>query len=473
MTRLSGGSIIAFINVEHEVPEQLLHSPIIIFYEDRNFQGRHYECSNDCADLSSYFSRCNSMRVMSDWWVMYERPNYMGYQYVLSRGEYPDYQRWMGFNDSIGSCRTYPYIIFYEDRNFQGRHYECSNDCADLSPYFSRCNSMRVMSDWWVMYERPNYMGYQYVLSRGEYPDYQRWMGFNDNIGSCRTYPYIIFYEDRNFQGRHYECSNDCADLSPYFSRCNSMRVMSDWWVMYERPNYMGYQYVLSRGEYPDYQRWMGFNDNIGSCRTYPHIIFYEDRNFQGRHYECSNDCADLSPYFSRCNSMRVMSDWWVMYERPNYMGYQYVLSKGEYPDYQRWMGFNDSIRSCRTYPYIIFYEDRNFQGRHYECSNDCADLSTYFSRCNSMRVMSDWWVMYERPNYMGYQYVLSRGEYPDYQRWMGFNDSIGSCRTYPYYQGGNYRMRIYERPDFGGQMMEFMDDCPSVYPTTEADSTS
>ncbi|XP_078085257.1 gamma-crystallin S-1-like [Mustelus asterias] len=112
----------------------------------------------------------------------------------------------------------------------------------------------------------------------------------------------------------------------------------------------------------------------------------------------------------------------------------------------------------------IIFYEDRNFQGRHYECSSDCADLSPYFSRCNSVRVDSDWWVMYERPNYMGYQYVLSRGEYPDYQRWMGFNDNIRSCRSYPYYRGGNYRMKIYERPDFGGQMMEFMDDCPSVY---------
>ncbi|XP_072900617.1 gamma-crystallin S-1-like [Hemitrygon akajei] len=114
--------------------------------------------------------------------------------------------------------------------------------------------------------------------------------------------------------------------------------------------------------------------------------------------------------------------------------------------------------------PQIIFYEDRNFQGRHYECSSDCADLSPYFSRCNSIRVESDWWVLYEKPNYMGYQYVLSRGEYPDYQRWMGFNDTIRSCRTYPYYRGGNYRMRIYERPDFGGQMMEFMDDCPSVF---------
>uniref|UniRef100_A0A4W3JII4 Gamma-crystallin M2-like n=1 Tax=Callorhinchus milii TaxID=7868 RepID=A0A4W3JII4_CALMI len=120
----------------------------------------------------------------------------------------------------------------------------------------------------------------------------------------------------------------------------------------------------------------------------------------------------------------------------------------------------------CPVYKYqaIIFYEDRNFQGRHYECSSDSADLQSYFSRCNSIRVESDFWVLYERPNYRGYQYVLTRGEYPDYQRWMGYNDSIRSCRTYPYYRGGSYRMRVYERPDFGGQMMEFMDDCPSVY---------
>ncbi|XP_048390296.1 gamma-crystallin M2-like [Stegostoma tigrinum] len=113
----------------------------------------------------------------------------------------------------------------------------------------------------------------------------------------------------------------------------------------------------------------------------------------------------------------------------------------------------------------IIFYEDRNFQGRHYECSSDCADLSPYFSCCNSTCVESDcdWWVLYEKPNYMGYQYVLTRGEYPDHQRWMGFKNNIWSYQTYPYIRG-SYRMRIYERPDFGGQMMEFIDDCPSVY---------
>ncbi|XP_066544079.1 gamma-crystallin M2-like [Amia ocellicauda] len=111
----------------------------------------------------------------------------------------------------------------------------------------------------------------------------------------------------------------------------------------------------------------------------------------------------------------------------------------------------------------IIFYEDRNFQGRSYECSSDCAEMHSYFSRCNSIRVESGCWMIYERPNYMGYQYFLTRGEYVDFQRWMGMSDSIRSCRMIPPYRG-SYRMRIYERAEFGGQMMELTDDCPSVY---------
>ncbi|XP_040213293.1 gamma-crystallin M1-1 isoform X2 [Rana temporaria] len=77
-------------------------------------------------------------------------------------------------------------------------------------------------------------------------------------------------------------------------------------------------------------------------------IIFYEDRNFQGRSYECSSDNPDLQPHFNACNSARVENGRWMIYERPNYMGHQYVLNRGEYSDYQQWQGFNDSIKSCR-----------------------------------------------------------------------------------------------------------------------------
>lgn len=84
-------------------------------------------------------------------------------------------------------------------------------------------------------------------------------------------------------------------------------------------------------------------------------IIFYEDRNFQGRNYECSTDCPEMQSFFSRCNSIKVDSGCWVAYEKPNYSGYQYMLHKGEYPDYQRWAGFNDCIRSCRMVPPVSF----------------------------------------------------------------------------------------------------------------------
>lgn len=76
-------------------------------------------------------------------------------------------------------------------------------------------------------------------------------------------------------------------------------------------------------------------------------IVFFEDKNFQGRSHECSTDSPDLTSYLSRCSSIKVESGCWVLYERPNYTGYQYILSPGEYPDHQHWMGFNDSIKSC------------------------------------------------------------------------------------------------------------------------------
>ncbi|KAK7877379.1 hypothetical protein WMY93_031916 [Mugilogobius chulae] len=96
----------------------------------------------------------------------------------------------------------------------------------------------------------------------------------------------------------------------------------------------------------------------------------------------------------------------------------------------------------------ITFFEDRNFQGRNYECSSECSDLHSHFSRCNSIRVDSGAWMVYERSNYSGYQYFLRRGEYPDYQRWMGFNDCVRSCRMIPSHQG-SHRIQIYERPEF------------------------
>jgi hypothetical protein len=83
-------------------------------------------------------------------------------------------------------------------------------------------------------------------------------------------------------------------------------------------------------------------------------ITFYEDRNFQGRSYETSQDCADMSSFLSRCHSCRVDSGCFMVYDHNNYMGNQYFMRRGEYPDYQRMgMGMNDCIRSCRMIPMV------------------------------------------------------------------------------------------------------------------------
>ncbi|KAG9348742.1 hypothetical protein JZ751_029059 [Albula glossodonta] len=173
--------------------QKLIHFQII-FYEDRNFQGRSYECSSDCADLHSHFSRCNSIQVESGVWMVYERPNYMGYQYFLRRGEYPDYQRWMGFNDCVRSCRMIPNhqgshrMRIYERSDFGGQMMEFTDDCPSLYDRFryNDIHSCNVMDGYWLFFEHPNYRGRQYLMRPGEYRRYNEWGAMSSRIGSMR-----------------------------------------------------------------------------------------------------------------------------------------------------------------------------------------------------------------------------------------------------------------------------------------------
>uniref|UniRef100_A0A8C5QZL0 Beta/gamma crystallin 'Greek key' domain-containing protein n=1 Tax=Leptobrachium leishanense TaxID=445787 RepID=A0A8C5QZL0_9ANUR len=164
--------------------------------------------------------------------------------------------------------------------------------------------------------------------------------------------------------------------------------------------------------------------------KTSLQIIFYEDKGFQGRSYECSNDCTDLSSYFSRCNSIRVENGNWVLYEFPNYKGHQYYLRRGEYPDFQQWMGFNDSIRSCHLTPQVI-YEKEDFKGQMMEFTEDCPHVHEQFHyhEIHSCNVLDGQWVFYEEPNFKGRQYYLRPGEYRRYTDWGAMNSRVGSFR--------------------------------------------
>ncbi|XP_036278031.1 gamma-crystallin D-like [Pipistrellus kuhlii] len=109
----------------------------------------------------------------------------------------------------------------------------------------------------------------------------------------------------------------------------------------------------------------------------------------------------------------------------------------------------------------ITFYEDRGFQGRRYECSGDQPDLQPHLSRCGSVRVDSGCWMLYERPDFQGAQHLVRRGDYPDPQQWLGPSDGVRSCRLIP--QSSSHRIRLYEREDCRGQMVETSEDCSSL----------
>lgn len=76
-----------------------------------------------------------------------------------------------------------------------------------------------------------------------------------------------------------------------YLNRCNSIRVEGGTWAVYERPNFAGYMYILPRGEYPEYQHWMGLNDRLSSCRAV-HLV-----SLTALVYVCVSIAPSLTPY--------------------------------------------------------------------------------------------------------------------------------------------------------------------------------
>ncbi|KAM8855832.1 gamma-crystallin M3-like isoform 2-T2 [Spinachia spinachia] len=153
-------------------------------------------------------------------------------------------------------------------------------------------------------------------------------------------------------------------------------------------------------------------------------IVFYEEKNFQGRSYECMSDCSDMSSHLSRCQSCRVENGCFMVYERPNYMGNQYFVRRGEYSDYVS-LGASESIRSCRLIPPPLggshrmrVYERENFQGQSQELMEDCDNIQdrTRMSDCQSCNVMDGHWLMYEQPQFRGKMMYLRPGEHRSFR---------------------------------------------------------
>ncbi|XP_037542148.1 gamma-crystallin S-1-like [Nematolebias whitei] len=163
-------------------------------------------------------------------------------------------------------------------------------------------------------------------------------------------------------------------------------------------------------------------------------IVFYEDRNFGGRYYECMSDCADLHLLFHHCRSIRVESGMFVVYDRPGFTGNQYFMRRG---DYMSTTGMSYCVRSCRVIPVhsgnfrIRLYEHFDMGGEMMELMDDCSNLMGRFhlQNFNSCTVMEGHWFLYEQPNYRGHNYYVRPGQYRSFMEWSGISSRIGSIR--------------------------------------------
>uniref|UniRef100_S4REP0 Crystallin gamma S n=1 Tax=Petromyzon marinus TaxID=7757 RepID=S4REP0_PETMA len=166
--------------------------------------------------------------------------------------------------------------------------------------------------------------------------------------------PQIIFFEERDFKGRRFEYSQDCMNMASNLSRCNSIRVEGGAWVIYERPDFKGNMYIMEPGEYPEYQRWMGYNDHIGSCRSIRGVSIPTCGQCTGggeeEGAERKEDCPHLHDRFNmrEVRSVRVHDGAWVAYEEPHYRGRQYLLEKGDYRKCSEYGAMSPTMQSVR-----------------------------------------------------------------------------------------------------------------------------
>ncbi|XP_061540931.1 gamma-crystallin M3-like [Phyllopteryx taeniolatus] len=160
---------------------------------------------------------------------------------------------------------------------------------------------------------------------------------------------------------------------------------------------------------------------------TMGRIIFFEEKNFQGRSYECSSDCSDIHLHLSRCSSCRVENGCFVLYDRSNFIGNQVFLRRGEYSDLMRvgsmtgvGAAMMDTVRSCRLIPMhrgqfrVKIYELENFGGQMQELLEDCESLQDrlYMSDCQSCNVLEGHWLLFEQPNFRGRVIYVKPGEH-------------------------------------------------------------
>ncbi|NXP86016.1 CRGN protein, partial [Passerina amoena] len=179
--------------------------------------------------------------------------------------------------------------------------------------------------------------------------------------------PQITFYEGKCFTGRKLDVCGSCNSFQDqgFLNRVNSICVQSGAWVCFDHPDFRGQQYILEHGEYPDFYRWNGRSDHLGSCR--PVGMGRAHSDLHQEHFHVWGGTGNLALWFAvqQCLNAAPRSGhfagagcWgpgdppfvprWVLYEEPNYRGRMYVVERGEFSSFGEWQARSASVQSIR-----------------------------------------------------------------------------------------------------------------------------
>ncbi|XP_073076943.1 beta/gamma crystallin domain-containing protein 1 isoform X1 [Manis javanica] len=432
-----------------------------------------------------FMQKTCSIKVHWGTWLIYEEPGFQGVPFILEPGEYPDLSFWDTEAAYIGSMRpmkmggrkvefpTDPKVVIYEKPFFEGKCMELETEMYNFTVEgagteegsgdeclpFTSVGSMKVLRSIWVAYEKPGFMGHQYLLEEGEYKDWKDWGGYNGDLQSLRpilsdfSNAHMIMYSEKNFgsKGSSIDVLGIVANLKEtgYGLKTQSINVLSGVWVAYENPDFTGEQYILDKGFYTSFEDWGGKNYKISSVqpicldsftgpRRRNQIQLFSETQFQGRSQsfeETTSQIGDSLP----TKSCRVLGGSWVAYDGEDFSGNQYVLEEGHYPCPSA-MGCPPGVvfKSLRfihvefSEPTIILFEREDFKGKKIELNAEIVNLRSlgFNTQIRSVQVIGGIWVTYEFGGYRGRQFLLSPAEVPNWYEFSGCRQ-IGSLRPF------------------------------------------
>ncbi|KAM5205771.1 LOW QUALITY PROTEIN: gamma-crystallin N [Hipposideros larvatus] len=169
----------------------------------------------------------------------------------------------------------------------------------------------------------------------------------------------ITLHKGKRFTGRELEVFGDCDNFQAgLLNRVSAIRVESGAWVCFYHPDFQGQQFVLEHGNDPDFSRWNGHHDHMGSCRPvgvhgeHFRLEIFEGYNFTGQCLEFKGKCPFLQGrgWAKNCvNTIKVYGDGaWVL-EESNYHGRMYLVERGDFRSFSDWGAHSARVQSLRS----------------------------------------------------------------------------------------------------------------------------